>query len=133
MVQRTKTNEDQNESKEVRYATADALGKMENKEAFDSLLKVFSNKEEKEHNLKYVIAIGFRDNKEYNAVEALLQALKDDDGMLRYKAAQVLGELKVQKSVKALEEVLRDDPDKSVRRRAARSLEAITGRSYTFK
>ena len=125
--------EDQNESKEVRYATADALGKMENKEAFDSLLKVFSNKEEKEHNLKYVIAIGFRDNKEYNAVEALLQALKDDDGMLRYKAAQVLGELKVQKSVKALEEVLRDDPDKSVRRRAARSLEAITGRSYTFK
>ena len=123
--------EDQTEPKDVRYATADALGKMKNKEALNSLLKVFSNKEEKERNLKYVIAIGFRDNNDLNAVDALIKALKDDDGMLRYKAAQVLGELKVQKSVKTLEEVLRNDPDKSVRRRAARSLEAITGRSYT--
>lgn len=123
--------EDQTEPKEVRYSTADALGKMKNKEALDSLLKVFLNKEEKEHNLKYVIAIGFKDNKEFNAVEALIQALKDNDGMLRYKAAQVLGELKVQKSIKALEELLKNDPDKTVRRRVARSLEAITGLSYT--
>jgi HEAT repeat protein len=123
--------EDQTEPKEVRYATADALGKMKNKEALESLLKIFSNKEEKEHNLKYVIAIGFRDNKELNAVDALIQALKDDDGMLRFKAAQVLGELKVQEAIKALEEVLKKDPDKTVRRRAARSLEAITGLSYT--
>jgi len=126
-------HEDQTEPKEVRYATADALGKMKNKEALDSLLKVFVNKEEKEHNLKYVIAIGFRDNKELNAVDVLIQALKDDDGMLRFKAAQVLGELKVKESIGALEEVLKNDPDKTVRRRAARSLEAITGRSYTFE
>ncbi len=124
-------HEDQTEPKEVRYATADALGKMKNKEALDSLLKVFVNKEEKEHNLKYVIAIGFRDNKELNAVDALIQALKDDDGMLRFRAAQVLGELKVQEAIKALEEVLKNDPDKTVRRRSARSLEVITGRSYT--
>jgi len=126
-------HEDQTEPKEVRYATADALGKMKNKEALDSLLKVFVNKEEKEHNLKYVIAIGFRDNKELNAVDVLIQALKDDDGMLRFKAAQVLGELKVKESIGALEVVLKKDPDKTVRRRAARSLEAITGRSYTFE
>lgn len=124
-------HEDQTEPKEVRYSTADALGKMKNKEALDSLLKVFLNKEEKEHNLKYVIAIGFRDNKEFSAVEALIQALKDNDGMLRYKAAQVLGELKVRESIKALEEVLKKDSDKTVRRRASRSLEAITGLSYT--
>ena len=124
-------HEDQTEPKEVRYATADALGKMKNKEALDSLLKVFVNKEEKEHNLKYVIAIGFRDNKELNAVDVLIQALKDDDGMLRFKAAQVLGELKVKESIGALEVVLKKDPDKTVRRRAARSLEAITGLSYT--
>ena len=124
-------HEDQTEPKEVRYATADALGKMKNKEALDSLLKVFVNKEEKEHNLKYVIAIGFRDNKELNAVDVLIQALKDDDGMLRFKAAQVLGELKVKESIGALEEVFKKDTDKTVRRRAARSLEAITGLSYT--
>ena len=124
-------HEDQTEPKEVRYSTAAALGKMKNNEALDSLLKVFSNKEEKEHNLKYVIAIGFRDNKELNAVDALIQALKDDDSMLRFKAAQVLGELKVKESIGALEEALKNDPNKTVRQMAAMSLEAITGLSYT--
>lgn len=129
----SKVLEGQTEPKEVRYATADALGKMKNKEALEVLLKVFSNKEEKEHNLKYVIAIGFRDNKELDAVDVLIQTLKDDDGMLRYKAVQVLGELKAKESIDALEKVLKEDPDKTVRRRAARSLEIITGLSYNFE
>lgn len=124
--------EDQTQSKEMRYGAENALCETEtqNTEAFNSLLKVFSNKEEKEHNLRYAIAICFRDNKELRAVDALIQALKDNDGMMRFKAAQVLGELKIQKAVAPLENMLKNDSDETVRTRATRSLEMITGNSY---
>lgn len=125
--------EDQTELKEVRYATARALGKMEEKEALNLLLKVFVNKDEKERNLKYVIAIGFRDNKITIAVDALIDALKDNDWMLRYKAAQVLGEMKIKRATEDLREVLKKDKEQLVREIAAESLKAITGISYTVE
>jgi len=124
--------EDQTQSKEMRYGAEDALCEVETKniEAFNSLLIVFSNKEEKEPNLRYAIAICFRDNKELRAVDALIHALNDDDGMMRYKVAQVLGELKIQKAVTPLENMLKNDSEETVRTRATRSLEMITGNSY---
>lgn len=124
--------EDQTQSKEMRYGAENALCETEtqNIEAFNSLLKVFSNKEEKENNLKYAIAICFRDNKELRAIDALIYALNDKDSMMRYKAAQILGELKIQKAVIPLENMLKNDPDETVKTRAARSLEMITGNSY---
>ena len=42
--------------------------------------------------------------------------------MLRFKAAQVLGELKVKESIGALEEALKNDPNKTVRQMHAMSL-----------
>ncbi|MEK7150362.1 MAG: HEAT repeat domain-containing protein [Patescibacteria group bacterium] len=124
--------EDQTQSKEMRYGAESALCEIEtqNTEAFNSLLTVFSNKEEKEPNLRYAIAVCFRDNKELRAVDALIYALKDNDKMMRFKAAQVLGELKIQKAVAPLENMLKNDSDKTVRTNAARSLEMITGNSY---
>ena|SRR3989344_8955157 len=124
--------EDQTQSKEMRYGAEDALCEVETKniEAFNSLLIVFSNKEEKEPNLRYAIAICFRDNKELRAVDALIHALNDDDGMMRYKVAQMLGELKIQKAVTPLENMLKNDSEETVRTRATRSLEMITGNSY---
>jgi HEAT repeat protein len=125
--------EDQTEPKEVRYATARALGKMEEKEALNLLLKVFGNKDEKERNLKYVIVIIFRDNKITIAVDALIDALKDNDWLLRYKAAQVLGEMKIKRAAEDLREVLKKDKEQLVREIAAESLKAITGISYTVE
>lgn len=124
--------EDQTQSKEVRYGAENVLCEIETKntEAFNSLLKVFSDKEDKNHNLRYAIAVCFRDNKELRAVDALIQALKDNDGMMRFKAAQVLGEMKIQKAVAPLENMLKNDSEKTVRTSAARSLEMITGNSY---
>jgi len=119
--------EDQTQSKEMRYGAEDALCEIEtqNIKAFNSLLTVFSNKEEKEPNVRYAIAICFRDNKELRAVGALIHALNDDDSMMRYKAAQVLGELKVQKAATPLENMLKNDSDEINRERASRSLKMI--------
>ena len=52
--------------------------------------------------MRYAIAVCFRDNKELRAVDALIYALKDNDRMMRFKAAQVLGELKIQEAVAPL-------------------------------
>lgn len=122
--------EDQKEPKEIRYAAAKALGKMKREEALQPLLNVFLDEKEKELNLKYVIAMSFRDNKETNAIEALIKTLENDDMMLRYKAAQVLGSLEDPRAIGPLEEVLRSDPNKFVKKRAAKSLQQITGIIY---
>jgi HEAT repeat protein/beta-lactamase regulating signal transducer with metallopeptidase domain len=56
------------------------------------------------------------------AVRALTQALADSDGGVRVAAAQALGEQQDPRSVAALSNALRNDPDVDVRETAARSL-----------
>ncbi|NCO50895.1 MAG: HEAT repeat domain-containing protein [Deltaproteobacteria bacterium] len=70
--------------------------------------------------------------KDPRSVEALVAVLRDPDWQVRMNAATALGPIGTEQQAPALEKLLEDDVN-VVREWAARSLEMMTGRRYTYR
>lgn len=107
-------------------AAVRALGDIADPAAFDVLLFHFNG----ENRADAVTALGKL--KDPRAAEALVSVLHDPVWQIRMNAAMALGPIGTNQQAAELETLLEDDVN-VVREWAARSLETMTGRRYTYR
>ncbi len=103
-----------------------ALGDIADPQAFEVLLQHLDGPSRAD----VVTALGKL--KDPRTVTALVSVLQDPDWQVRMNAATALGPIGSEKQATALEALLEDDVN-VVREWAARSLETMTGRRYTYR
>ncbi len=103
-----------------------ALGDIADPQAFEVLLQHLDGPSRAD----VVTALGKL--KDTRTVAALVSVLQDQDWQVRMNAATALGPIGSEKQAAALEVLLEDDVN-VVREWAARSLETMTGRRYTYR
>ena len=114
---------DKDEQPYVRATAAEALGKLRQASAVDSLISVLQD-EQWVVRSRAVQALGRI--KDSRAVDPLIGALNDRDATVRRYAAHALGNLKDARAIEPLKAAL-EDGNSGVRRNAAQALKKITG------
>ncbi len=107
-------------------AAVRALGDIADPQAFEVLLQHLDGPSRAD----VVTALGKL--KDTRTVDALVSVLQDQDWQVRMNAATALGPIGSEKQTATLEVLLEDDVN-VVREWAARSLETMTGRRYTYR
>ena len=95
------------ESNEILQAACQAVGKLRIKKAFQPLIELLDNENEKA--LRREVINSLAEINATEATEALLGALKDDDSAVREAAANALGKMARREAVQELIEALQDN------------------------
>jgi HEAT repeat protein len=112
----------ENENWRVRWHSAEILGEIKDDRAVKPLINALNNKNNGviSNSIIALCEIG------EPAVEILINALKDGEWRLRWHSAEILGEIKDDRAVKPLTDVLNDE-NNDVRMAATKALERIRG------
>ncbi len=112
----------ENENWRVRWHSAEILGEIKDDRAVKPLINALNDKNNGviSNSIIALCEIG------EPAVEILINALKDGEWRLRWHSAEILGEIKDDRAVKPLTDVLNDE-NNDVRMAATKALERIRG------
>jgi HEAT repeat protein len=111
---------------EVRRAAAEALGELNDSLAVEPLIKALGTWFEVDVNEHYKVRIAaIKSLGKLNAIEPLIDALRDISGYLRAEAAEALGRLNDPRAVGPLIKALEDE-DKDVRKAVTMALSKLS-------
>jgi HEAT repeat protein len=108
----------------VRRVSARLLGRVRHPDAVEALLDALGSSSATTRQLA-AIGLGYAEDR--SAVDPLLDGLGDDVAAVRAAVAWALGEIEDVRAVAPLTRLLRDDPDRDVRRAAALALGEVMG------
>lgn len=118
-----KALKDENESMEARKEAALALGEIKDERAVEPLIEALSHKA---LDIRMSAAKALGEIGDKRAIEPLARAYHDHNQYVRYYVVIALSRFKDdERALKALEEVLREDPEPDLRRIAAIALGKI--------
>ncbi|MFA4859429.1 HEAT repeat domain-containing protein [Methanoregula sp.] len=104
---------------ETRYRAAEALGRIADEKAVKPLIQGLNDNRD---HVRYMAAKGLRELGDSNAIEPMIILLKDENQYVRMMAVRALGAIGGEKSLDALRQAQKTEPDENVKEAIAEAL-----------
>jgi HEAT repeat protein len=114
--------QDEKDERLIRGTAAISLGKLDTPKAAGPLMKAMDSREKR---VAHCAVIGLKCMDHRAAIPRMIEALRDEDEVMRGIVACMLGEMKAEEALSALKSVAEKDKDPNVRQAAAAALKKI--------